>query len=345
MMEIKLIEYSKTKKGWLPHSVIKDNSIFDFDYCPSYDMLCYHMSGAGGLESASLGKYVCAPKIGSKIWIADGFKAFHNKSEITTRSQFRALGYQRIDTPIEINGTTDPFEYADADEPTEYCNFCGRVPSDQVCSHLFYDDYHGGFFLGCGSTDLDFERTRKSLFRLFRFLDETHLKKPLPRIASCFNSREFECDYRTQNHYEAGIAWLNSLDGKTKGPNALTTGWIYQYLERHSNRIASPESTLWIELPASKLSTFLDLDVNEEVVEKLTVKFPRKVSSAHDKFFNTTPKEITEVLLKPKTKQWRAEKVMNIAVRNVEVKRGKAEISFSYFITKGNKTCTRFRHG
>lgn len=343
-MEIKLIEYSKTKKGWLPHSVIKGNSIFDFDYCPSYDMLCFHESGSGGLESASLGKFVCAPKIGAKIWIADGFKAFHNKSEIETRSQFRALGYQRIGTPIEINGTTDPFEYADADEPTEYCNFCGRVPSDQACSHLFYDNYNGGFFLGCGSTELDFESTRKSLFRLFRFLDDTHLKKTLPQIASCFNSREFECDYRTQNHYEAGIAWLDSLDGKTNGPNALTTGWIYQYLESHSNRMASPESTLWIDLPVSKLSAFLDLDVNEEVVEKLTVKFPRKVSSAHDTFFNTTPKAITEVLLKPKTKQWQAEKVMNIAVRNVEVKRGKAEISFSYFIAKGDKTCNRFRH-
>ena len=50
MNGINVIEYTKTEKGWLPHSVIKDNSIFDFDYCQSYDMLCFHMSGCGGLK-------------------------------------------------------------------------------------------------------------------------------------------------------------------------------------------------------------------------------------------------------------------------------------------------------
>jgi hypothetical protein len=343
-MTIKLIEYGKTDNGWMPHSVIKDNETYDFDWCRTQGMLCYHMSGGGGLETASIVKYSNAPKLCGKIWVADGYKVFHGKTELKTKAQFRELGYQKIDNPIEINSSTDPFEYADADEPTEYCKFCDHVPSDQTCSHLHWDEYHGGYLLGCGSQEVCFNQSKASVFRLLRFLSEKQIDRlyKTPYACSAFERCEFEFGWKEENHYAAGLSWLFSLDETTKKPNTMTRGWIYEYQETHFNRIASPESTLWIDLPNKQLSTFLELDTNDHVEKTLTVKFPRKVSSAHDKFFNDSPKSITEVILKPKTKNWQADKVMNIAVRGVEVKKGKAEILFSYFINKGGDGETRF---
>lgn len=317
---ITVIEYHRTKRGWKPFSVCTLGSVFDFEWCQQDGVLAEHESGSGGNigEVHDLGRFCAAPKLCAKLWYDHArCKLAHDKRPISDR-EARALGYQVIPEPLNGN----PFDDRDiVEDDTTYCVQCGdRHPDDSMCAHVVWEEGGNGYCLGCGASEVDFNETQASLYRLLRMMAPKAIRELRGEVlngrcpAVCVPGRSyplqgqkllghFSGELRAEERYWPGIAWLSSLDGPCRDARALTVGWLWMF-ERASWQACCyvPEHRFIRHLPMPRLKEWLALnpcDPHELHNRPLRQKLDFKPHCANDFAFLKDPERCHEVTLWP----------------------------------------------
>jgi hypothetical protein len=325
---IMAIEYQKRKTGWKPSAVLTAQELYEFDWCGHSAQLVWQSVGGGFLEGGCLEirDYQCA-KPARKIWLAPGVQISLDKKTVT-REEARLLGNQIIKHPLAGNPFDSP---AATGGETEYCEECGSMTNvsedgEMACKHIQFEEGGSGYSLGCGSKDVDFQKAQRSLGRLLRLLPAAALDRLEKSLGSGkFNTflsdsmlggnasmdirpngpnLSLEClaaEFNYEERYWPGIAWLRSLDPKTKSANALTAGWVWQW-RRGINRSACviPESALVQRLTGQEMNRWMELDPEDPgalAKETLRVEIPGKAVSVYDLVLQTDPAKIEEIIL------------------------------------------------
>lgn len=307
------IEYHRAKAGWKPFSVVTDGGcIFDFEWCEQDGVLAHHMSGCGSIwgKVYTVCKYCDAPKLCSKLWYDRSCMTLKSNDEKPLNDkQVRAMGIQVVKEPLGGNPFGDP----DAVEgDVEYCNQCrSHHPSDDMCCHVQWQESGGGWFLGCGASDVDFGETQASLYRLLRSLPPkiVHgmLKDALSRVPPIGGEFDrlniIDDQHRAGERFWPGIAWLRSLDKKCKEALALTAGWLWMFelAKWDACEIVPKHQFIW-HMSIAKLDEWLainPLDLNELRDRPLRVRLGFKPQCANDFAFLKNPLACEEVTLWP----------------------------------------------
>jgi len=131
--EIVYIEYQDDN----PHSVVIAElgkwsvDIYDFEPdCKSYELFMHYNSGSGGLAlEIPAPTYIDGCKDTCKYWIHPQAKLKGLPKNIT-----------KIETPLEINGSTNPFDNSREVFQIIYCKFCDKYLDEDWCEHLTEDE-------------------------------------------------------------------------------------------------------------------------------------------------------------------------------------------------------------
>jgi hypothetical protein len=232
-------------------------------------------------------------------------------NELNTKD-LRALGYQRIE---EL--TKNPFDNAVEGE-VDYCNVCQTcVPTEDGCRHIC-DSYDGnGRSLGTGANDLDVQETKRCMIRFFEWIP----KEALELLAEVITHQSFsglqhsdsilggDCryDFRSEagwvwlylepladdgdvdKRYRPAIAWLYSLDDKTRMQNYLTAGWIWEYCNGKCR--PSVVSVEIVEMPIP----LIECELGERPEYTLQVTSNQLGQYREAKLFRAEPNDIDQV--------------------------------------------------
>ena len=333
---IVLIEYSLTKHGWKPSSVISQSengspAYYDFDWCEHDQELCCHCSGGGGGGSDhELGEMVDA-KVRIKLWHdPERINLTHGGKPVTS-AEARKLGYQILDAPLDGN----PFDGASEESEVVYCIQCkDHYNTEHTCRHLYYQEGAGWGYLGCGASEAGFAESQRSLFLLLDVLPPdavAAMKHALMRgkfscapisefdggdteiiLAGKFRSyrrfglriEELGREIEAEDRYWPGLAWLMSITPHTREAWALTLGWFYQWEREYWNSHCVLSNATFIRrLPSAELGDWLAIDPHDVSVLKersLVVNIPFKVTCANDAQFLEHPERTHGVILWPK---------------------------------------------
>lgn len=316
--DIIAIAYFRKGRSWIPHEVRTEHRSYDFDYSRTRQRLYWHCCGGGGLAD----KFHCHgfAKIGRlencRLWLDPRCKPVDSKGKDLTPDELRKLGYKRIDCP-----DSNPFDDAEESKGgTEWCNICrDRFDEDDMCRHVHYEE-GVGYSLGCGSSDVDLEQTRLSLFRLLQLLPDDALQTLKKALASGkyhvstmdsilggsftvyitsphlrLSLEPLGYEERYEERYWPGIAWLLSLD--PKGPaTSLTVGWLWQFEhEQYHSRCVLSLKTVYAQVTKRQLTRWKTCDPWFLSDEVFAYKPPAKADSANAAQFLKAPRE-TEAL-------------------------------------------------
>lgn len=263
--EILFIEYENN----IPFSVITDGGSYEFELC-SGDLYCYN-SGSGGREGEifEVGS-LCQPKpVRHAVWIKAGcrLKYYNSKTKrynlIKSKEELLKMGYILLDEPIG-----NPFDNVEEIyEGFTYCKICDEhmIDSDEnYCRHLFYSEG----LMGVGSNECSADAHKESFFKV---LDKTQLAVELKAAiisgkyetsyyGDLLSRPDYGCrldgvdygsrftDDLTDELEEAmleGVGWLDTLEpGVTKEAEAVTIGWIDEWIKLNSGARERKENTV-----------------------------------------------------------------------------------------------------
>jgi hypothetical protein len=131
--EVVYIKYHNNK----PHSVIVaelgkwsvDNYDFETD-CKECELFMHYNSGSGGLATEiQAPTYIDGCEDTCKYWL-------HPQAKLKGLPK----NIRKIDNPIEINGSINPFDNSREVFQTIYCKICDAYLDEDWCEHLTEDD-------------------------------------------------------------------------------------------------------------------------------------------------------------------------------------------------------------
>lgn len=204
---------------------------FEFDWCKRDGLAYYRELGDGGDPNvAKLSRYNADP---SEFWAADDVRLVDDYGN-TVLDASETDGWVRLAKP-----QGDPFEGA-AESDTEGCGVCNdRLPSEQLCGHLFENERDGGI-AGAGrgvpdADDLDdIERAVRATGCARKLRESLRTKH---YAAAWFLRKRFDDD----TPEGVGAAWLGTLDKQTTEANAAVLARLEAVVAEQDARRASGE--------------------------------------------------------------------------------------------------------
>lgn len=212
------------------------------------------------------------PKTTTKLWFdRRAVTRFIIGKKEVKRADLKAAGYTVLTKPLEDDDPTAGATHEDFCH-TEYCMVCkGYYMDEPSCCHLKWQEGGGGWYLGVGSQDVDYQEAQTSIYALLDLLPHPLVEHWHELLAA--NRFDLRCGaewhwngdaevqmkaspsanttfYETLNlpwletiaggeqeaedTYWPGLAWLGSLDHSDgcQPYLAVTQGWIFQYLEQ-----------------------------------------------------------------------------------------------------------------
>lgn len=347
------ISYLWQGGAWRPHEVVVGGGIWDFEWCRDANALVYNKSGGGpSISKWHCSKFIDAPKLCAKLWLAPGIVLTGDNDEPITKKQARARGVQVIDKPIEHDGKINPFDYADYESQTVYCSVCKCSHPDSegsICRHVVYEEYTGnGFCLGVGATEgLDIEEAHRSLRRWLRTLSKKEVRSYMERISSRkfdglsnrdVDLHDFHRELNYEERYQAGIGWIKSLDKKTRYANMLTAGWLWQFLEEDRHSVSIDLLTLIWPTDDAMLDRLLSYDKDNPSLlqnEKLVIDLSKyETTCANSVRFKREPEKTEEVIFWPKGERMIRERRIVLSIAEVKRNGNMVTLTFGRILEK-----------
>ena len=131
--EIVYIEYQDNKPFAVYTAKLGKWGLMNYDFepdCNENELFIHFNSGSGGLATEiHAPTYVDSCEKSCSYWLHPQ-AAFSNKPKNITR----------INEPIEINGSINPFDNSREVHSTIYCKHCDKYLDEDWCDHLTTDD-------------------------------------------------------------------------------------------------------------------------------------------------------------------------------------------------------------